>query len=180
MTIFYILLLISQLILALALTVYLTGLVFSSIMGAPYVPTKQKDIDKILEKAGLKKNQFFLELGSGDGRVVMEAVEKYRVNGRGIDINPILIWYSNFKAHYRKLSDVKFIRENIFNTDLSNVDVLYVFLMPQLIKKLLPKITGEVKKGTLLISHGFVIHELDRKLINKLDSKPFPTFYYRF
>jgi len=148
-------------------------------MGAPYVPTSKKNIHDILMKAGLKKGQSFLELGSGDGRIVREAVKKYGVTGTGIDINLLLIFLSRFLATHEHLKNIEFKRENIFKTDFSQAHVIYFFLMPELIKKIAVRFDKEVKKGTLIISHGFKIIGWENKLIDQIDTQPFSTFFYR-
>jgi len=149
-------------------------------MGAPYVPTKNKELLQFLKEAGLKKGQVFLELGCGDGRVVRTAVKEYGVKGIGIDVNPTLILWAKMKTKFYKVPGVIFRRENVFNTDLKDADVIYLFLMPELVKKLLPKMKKELKKNTLIISHGFKVEGWEKSLFKTIPNKPFPTYYYRF
>lgn len=148
-------------------------------MGSPYVATTNKRIDLILKKANLKKNKIFIELGSGDGRVVRTAVKKYGVYGVGVDINPLLIFWSRLLSLKYK-NKLKFITQNIFATDLRKADYLYLFLMPKLIEKLKPKLEHELKKGTIVISHGFKIDGWDKKIKDIIKINPFWTYYYEF
>lgn len=161
------------------LSVYIIGLLYSSLMGAPYVPTSKKNIHDILMKAHLKKGQIFLELGSGDGRIVREAVKKHGVRGIGVDINLLLIFLSRILAKRNHIENITFKKENIFQTDLSKAEVIYFFLMPELIRKIIPRFEKEINKGTLLISHGFKIPGWEGKLIDQIDTQPFSTFFYR-
>jgi cyclopropane fatty-acyl-phospholipid synthase-like methyltransferase len=148
-------------------------------MGSPYVPTKDKEAEFFLKEAKLKKGQIFYDIGCGDGRIVRTAVKEYQVKGTGIDINPLLIWLAKFLAKTKKVKNVEFITKNIFDVDLRKVDVLYIFLMPKLIEKIFPKLKKELKKGALVISHGFVVEGLKKNLIHKIDHTPFPTYFYR-
>lgn len=175
----YIFILFVELLFFAATAIYLIFLIYSSIKGAPYVPTRSKRLDDILKNAKLKKGQIFYELGSGDGRTVRYAVQKYKVNGYGFDINPLLIQYSRLLNWIHKTPEVKFIRADIRDVDLKKVDVLYLFLMPQLVNKIKKKMKKELKKASLIISHGFTIEGWDEKITKTLKSAPFPTYYYR-
>lgn len=179
--IFYFIYFLSILIILLSLIViscYIIFLIYSLISGSLYIPTNKKIIKEILKEANLKKGKVFVELGSGDGRVVRAAVDKYQVKGIGVDINPLLIYYSKFLARKLK-SKILFIRKNIFDVDLRKADYLYLFLMPKLIEDLTPKMERELKKGAIVISHGFPVKKWEKKLYKKLDHSPFPTYYYR-
>lgn len=161
----------------------------SDFMGAPFVPTFGRYVQEILQKANLKKGQVFLELGSGDGRIVREAVKRYGVVGVGVEYHPVLIWYSRLltkivslychPAEAKRLKDLTFRRENFFKTDLSQAQVIFLFLMPKTIEKLKDKILQECKKDTLIISHGFKIRGLERYLIDTTERKLFSSYYYK-
>lgn len=151
----------------------------SDFAGAPFVPTSSKIVDEILEKASLKKGQVFLELGSGDSRVIRTAVRKYRVKGIGVDVNPVLIWYSRFFAFLQKLPNIKFLNQNISKTDFSKADVIFIFLLPKLIKRIKYKFETDCRKSTLIISHGFKIEGFEKYLVWKIKRDVFPTYYYK-
>lgn len=148
-------------------------------LGAPYVATSSKITNQILDKANLKHGQLFIELGSGDGRVVRTAVKKYGVTGVGVDCNPILVLYARFLAKLQRLSDITFINKNLFDTSLQKADVIFLFLLPRIFKKLENKIKTECKPGTLIISHGFKIQGLNSYLIETTPRFAFSTYYYQ-
>lgn len=177
--IFYLFLLIVELILVLAVTTYMVSLLYSSISGAPYVPSSKQDIEETLKQANLRKGQFFLELGSGDGRVVILAVKKYQVRGIGIEISPFLVFYSRVLAKFKKIGYIEFKRKNIFKADLSKADVIYMFLMPKMLTKLSTAIKNQTKKRVLIISHGFKIPNLDKYLIKTISRKIFSSYLYK-
>lgn len=148
------------------------------ILGAPFVPTSNSVIFNILKQANLRKGQHFLELGSGDGRVVSMAVKKFDVSGTGVEIHPMLVWYCQLKKFIQKTPNLKFKRQSFYKTDFSQADVIFTFLLPKTLRKLKNKFLTESKKGTLIISHGFKIEGLENKLVKKLDDKVYPTYYY--
>jgi hypothetical protein len=162
------------------MSVYGISLIISSLYGAPYVPTKNKLALEILREVKFKKNGLFIELGSGDGRIVRTAVKRYSVKGTAVDINGLLIIWSKFLSKLDKTySKITFLNKNILKVDLSKADYIYLFLFPALIKKLIPNFDRNLKKGTMIISHGFPIEEYKAKLMKKVDRSTFPTYYYQ-
>lgn len=156
------------------------GLVYSSIKGAPYVPTAKRQLNAILQRVQPKKNALFIELGSGDGRMLRRAVELYSVKGVGYDINMLLVIWSRFLSRRNNIQKkVSFFKKDIFEVDLRNADYLYFFLMPRLIDKLIPKMETELQKKALVISHGFKIPGWEKRLYDILEDKDFSTYYYR-
>ncbi len=172
---FYLAIIFFILIFLIFMSLYTLFLIYSSFMGSPYVPTKSKKVLEILKHAHLKKGKLFVELGSGDGRIVRWAVKKYHVKGLGVDINPLLVFWSKILGG----KNIEFKVENIFDTDLKKADYVYLFLMPKLIEKLVIKMKKELKKGAIVISHGFPIKGWEKKLYKKLNDNPFPTYYYK-
>lgn len=149
-------------------------------MGAPYVPTQNKLTLDILKEVKFKKNGLFIELGSGDARITRTAVKNYSVYGMAVDVNLLLILWSKFLSKLDGTrSRIDFVTKNILAISLTKADYIYLFLFPALIDKLLPKFKKELKKGTIIISHGFEIVEFKKKLIKKVPRNTFPTYYYR-
>lgn len=177
----YLLFIFALLLFLIFMTVYTLFLIYSSIKGAPYVPTKRKIIEEILGPAKIKKHGYFVELGSGDGRVVRYAVKKFGARGVGIDVNPILTNWAKILAKLEGLDGkIEFKVQNIFDSDLSRVDYIYLFLMPALINKLTDKMAKELKKGAIVIAHGFPVKSWGEKLFFIRKEEPFPTYYYKF
>ncbi len=163
-----------------SMSVYTLSLIYSSMKGSPYVATRKQTTKEILKGVPLKKGKLFVELGSGDGRIVRTAARLYKIKGIGVDVNPLLVFWSGFLSRLdgtRK--DVAFYKKNIFETDLTKADYVYIFLMPKLIEELTVKMDKEVKKGATVISHGFPIKVWKNKLFKKVDRSPFPTYYYK-
>ncbi len=165
------------------MSVYGISLIISSLYGAPYVPTRNKLALEILKEVKFKKNGLFVELGSGDGRIVRTAVRNYGVRGLAVDINGLLIIWSKIlkflDPRLRGDDRLVFLNKNILKVNLTKADYIYLFLFPALIKKLLPNFNTQLKKGTIIISHGFPIEKYKNKLIKKVNRSTFPTYYYK-
>lgn len=120
---------------------------------APYVPTKNSRIKKLLKIFSLKNKNFY-ELGSGDGRVVIEAT-KLGAQSYGIEQSWIRILMSRFFVQKQNLKNAHFIHGDIFKQDLSKADIVFIFLLPKGVEKLEPKLKKELKKGSLVITQTF-------------------------
>jgi SAM-dependent methyltransferase len=176
-TVAYLVFIFIELLIAIFFCIYMSLLFYSSLMGSPYVPTRKKAIRDILDRAKLKKGSLFIDLGCGDGRIVREAVSYKQVKGIGVDINPVLIFWARLKTRLAHMKGIEYKVENIYHTDISKADAIYIFLLPQFLRKLRPKLEKEAKKGTLIISHGFTIKDWEPEQM--IDAKPFQTFFYR-
>lgn len=178
--ILYLILVFALMIFLMFMSVYGVSLIYSSLMGAPYVPTRGKLAEEILKEVKYKKNGLFIELGSGDARIVRTAVKLYGVTGVAVDVNGLLIFWSKILSKIDKTySKLEFVKANILKIDLTKADYIYLFLFPALIAKLVPIFDKELKKGTIIISHGFPVVEYKKKLFKKVDRSTFPTYYYR-
>ncbi len=178
-TVLYILALLAELLFLFSFAVYMIFLIYSHLKGSPYVPSKNKEIEYILSQAKLKPGKILYDLGCGDGRVIRLASSLYRVKGVGVDVNPLLLWWARFWSKRQNLTNISFKRQNLMDTDISAADYIYVFLMPELIKKLSPRLKEQAKKNCLVISHGFKIIGWEDHLVNTISHKPFPTYFYR-
>ncbi|MBI4035608.1 methyltransferase domain-containing protein [Candidatus Daviesbacteria bacterium] len=121
---------------------------------APYVPTNMKVIRKILKLAGVKKGKKFYELGSGDGRVVLEAA-KLGANSYGIEQSWLRVLYSRILASHFRCGNVKFYHGNIFSKEFTDADIIYIYLLHKGVKKLEEKLKKELKKGSIVITQTY-------------------------
>lgn len=163
--------------LLLGLSLFLFYLFVTGMFFAPFVPTSNQDIKRVLGRVKLKSGMQFVDLGCGDGRVVLEAVSSYGVNGTGVEINPLLVYYGRILAKWRKLERAVFIRQDLYTFPLDNAHVIYLFLMPRMMEKMAEKVKKECGKGTVVISRGFELPGL--KQVDFLETKTFSTYFYR-
>jgi SAM-dependent methyltransferase len=120
-----------------------------------FVPTPNAVVDKMLEMAEIKPGDVVYDLGCGDGRIVVAAAKKYGVKAVGFDINPQRVQESleNVKTnHVEKLVTIK--EADIFTLDLSEANVVTLYLLPDLNVKLMPQL-AKLKPGSRIVSHDF-------------------------
>jgi len=122
-----------------------------------YVPTPPEVVTAMLKVAKVGKNDIVYDLGSGDGRIVIAAVKEFgAAKGTGIDINPVRISEANENAKAAGVTDrVRFLNQDLFETNLSEATVVTLYLLPSLNVKLMPKLMAELKPGTRIESHSF-------------------------
>jgi hypothetical protein len=138
---------------------FLATLALAADARVPYVPTPQQVVDRMLEVAKLGPNDYLIDLGSGDGRIVVTAAKKYGTRGFGVDLNPERIRESNDNARAAGVTDkVSFRQQNLFETDLSQATVITMYLLPRVNLELRPKLL-ELAPGTRLVSHDFDMDE---------------------
>ena len=120
-----------------------------------FVPTPQEVVDAMLQMANLTSKDVVYDLGSGDGRIPITAAQKYGARGIGIDINPERIKEANDNLAKANVGDkVRFLNQDLFETDLSEATVITLYLLPSLNVKLMPKLK-QLKPGTRIVSHSF-------------------------
>jgi hypothetical protein len=121
----------------------------------PYVPTPQNVVDRMLEIAKVGPQDYLIDLGSGDGRIVVTAARKYGARGFGVDLNPTRISEANENARSAGVTDkVQFHQRDLFETDLASATVITMYLLPRVNLELRPKLL-ELKPGTRIVSHDF-------------------------
>lgn len=124
-----------------------------------YVPTPNEVVDAMLTVAGAGKGDVLYDLGSGDGRIPITAVQKYSVaRATGIEINPERIQEAQANLKAAALGGrVQFRNEDLFEADISDATVVTLYLLPALNVKLLPKLLTDLKPGTRIVSHAFAM-----------------------
>ena len=142
--------------------------------GGPYVPTPQSVVNAMLEVANVGPQDFVVDLGSGDGRIVLTAATKYKARGMGVDIDPELVDLANASARKLGVAErVQFVRQDVFAADLSRTTVLTLYLLPGMMQSLRPKLLADLKPGTRVVSHDFTFDQWkpDRTVTVQTDEK---------
>jgi SAM-dependent methyltransferase len=125
-----------------------------------FVPTPQTVVDAMLALAKVKRGEMVYDLGCGDGRVVVTAARDFGARGIGVDIDPERIAESIENAKEAGVTGrVQFREADLFEMDFSDADVLFLYLLPALNVKLRPRILDELKPGTRVVSHAFMMGE---------------------
>ena len=121
-----------------------------------FAPTRQTIVDGMLRLAKVTAADVVYDLGSGDGRIVVIAAQKYGARGVGIELDPKLVALSRELAVASEVGDrVAFIEGDMFTTDLSPATVVTLYLSESLNLDLEPKLRNELRKGTRIVSHQF-------------------------
>jgi SAM-dependent methyltransferase len=140
----------------------------------PYVQSGMIVVQTMLEMAGVRANDFVIDLGSGDGRIVIEAAKRYGARGFGVDYDPRLVKLATGNAAKAGVSDhVSFAEQDIFKTDLGAASVVTMYLLPEYNLALRPRLLA-LKAGTRVVSHdwGFGDWHADAETTVPVPDKP--------
>lgn len=123
---------------------------------APYVPTPHEVVERMLDLAKVTKDDFVIDLGCGDGRIVVAAAKKYGARGLGVDIDPVRIEEANANAKAAGVTHlVEFRLQDALKTDVSKATVVTTYLLSQSNLKVRPMITKQLKPGSRIVAHSF-------------------------
>ena len=123
---------------------------------APYVPTPQEVVERMLTLAGVSKSDVVFDLGCGDGRIPITAARKYGARGVGVDIDPQRIAEANANAKAAGVEHlVTFKLQDAMTTDVSGASVVTLYLLSASNLKLRPILTRQLKPGARIVAHSF-------------------------
>ena len=125
---------------------------------APYYPTPETIVEKMLQMGGLKAGEKMFDLGSGDGRIVIMAAQRFHADATGIEFDDDLWRQSSEKIKTLGLQkSARIIHGDILKQDFSSADVVTVYLLPVSTEKIRPLLEKQLKKGARLVAHDFGI-----------------------
>ena len=123
---------------------------------APYFPTPQSIVDKMLQLGELKAGEKMYDLGSGDGRIVIMAARKYKADATGVELDDTLYKQSALRIKTLGLeSRARIVHGDLLQQDYSSYDLLTIYLLPVAIQKITPIFEKQLKKGTRIVAHDF-------------------------
>ena len=124
--------------------------------GGPYVPTPQVVVDQMLRLGNVGASDFVIDLGSGDGVIVLTAAKQFKASGMGVEIDPELVKLSNDTARRLGVADrASFLQQDVMKADLSKASVVTLYLLPDMMLKLRSKFFSELKPGVRVVSHDY-------------------------
>jgi len=143
--------------LALALALLLNGARAQEVdWQVPFITTPEEVVERMLELAGTRAEDLVVDLGSGDGRIVISAARKFGARGLGIELDQRLVEKSRENARAAGVADrVSFVQGDVLTADISKASVVTVYLLPGLLGQLQQRFTGELRPGTRIVSHAF-------------------------
>jgi len=122
-----------------------------------YVPTPQRVVDEMLAMARVGPADNLIDLGSGDGRIVITAAKRYGARGLGVDLDRVLLKLAADSARREDVADrARFVEQNLFETDLSAATVVTSYLLPEMNLKLRPKLLA-LRPGTRVVAHDYPV-----------------------
>ena len=123
---------------------------------APYYPTPQTIVEKMLQFGELKAGEKMFDLGSGDGRIPIMAAQKFKADATGVEFDDALFKQSMDKIKSLGLdSRCRIIHGDLLKQDYSSADLLTVYLLPMSNDKVTPILDKQLKKGTRIVAHDF-------------------------
>jgi len=122
----------------------------------PYFPTPEKAVDAMLKLAGTGPRDVVYDLGCGDGRIVIAAAKSFGARGVGVDIDPAPLRVAVSNARQAGVGDrVRFVRGDLFETDIHEATVVALFLLENVNRRLLPKLLKELAPGTRIVAYRY-------------------------
>lgn len=124
--------------------------------GGPFVPTPPAVVDAMLKLAKVGPRDHVVDLGSGDGRIVLAAASRYKASGTGIEIDEDLVEQSSAEATKLGIAKrARFVRQDVREADLSRATVVTLYLLPGMMTTLRNKLVAELRPGARVVSHDF-------------------------
>jgi protein-L-isoaspartate O-methyltransferase len=122
----------------------------------PFITTPDEVVQRMLEMAGTRPQDLVIDLGSGDGRIVIASAQKFGARAVGIELDAALVEKSRELARQAGVADrVSFLQGDVLEADLSQATVVTVYLLPGLISQLQPRFLEQLRPGTRIVSHSF-------------------------
>jgi SAM-dependent methyltransferase len=149
-------------------------------LDVPYVPTPDNVVERMLDLTDVKSSDYVIDLGSGDGRIVIAAAKR-GASGHGIDLDPERVAEARENASREGVDDqIMFMEENIFDTDFSEASVITMYLLPSVNKKLRPELIDKLQPGTQVVSHSFDMGswKADKKVVVKNNGRSHDIYYW--
>ncbi len=151
-------------------SIIISWIMWSAVIGAGFQPTSKKLVKKMLEIAEIGPNDVLYDLGSGDGRIITEAVKSYGATAVGIEADPIRVLWSRMFLFLHRIRDKSKIKwGNFFNEDIIEATAVTLFLGRKANEKLKNKLVNELKPGTLVVSYVWTFHDWKPAKIDYMD-----------
>ncbi len=154
--------------------------VYTMVVGAPFVPTQMPQVDRMLAAANLKPGMKLYDLGSGDGRLVHKASQKYGAVAVGFEFSPLIwLWAKFLSLFWRSKAQLKY--GNFWNQNLDDADVIVCYLLPHSMRRMQNELMPKLKPGTIVVSHAFEMPNSVpwKKLPGLRDQRLSPVWIYK-
>jgi predicted O-methyltransferase YrrM len=151
-------------------------LLWSFVKGAGYEPVPGKILDEMIELSQPGPGKQVYDLGSGFGKIIIRVAQRTGATCTGIEVDPLKVWWTRRQVRKKGLEkQVRVVKQNLLEADISAADIIFVFLWDGIMQKLKDKVFREMKPGTLIVSY---FHEFRGWVPEKQDKKT-KVFLYR-
>lgn len=141
-------------------------------LDVPYVPTPPQVVKRMLELAKVGKDDYVIDLGSGDGRIAIAAAKDFGARSLGVDLDPQRISEANENASKAGITDrVTFRQQNLFDTQIKDANAITMYLLSSVNLLLRPRLLDELRPGTRLVSHAFGMAAWQPDVHEKVDNR---------
>ncbi|MFA6132320.1 MAG: class I SAM-dependent methyltransferase [Patescibacteria group bacterium] len=154
----------------LIILILIASTAYAANQGAPWVPTKKKDIERFLNFVEMKPGEKFYDLGCGDARLSVAAAKRFGVKAIGVELSIPQIIVAIVRNWLAK-TDVKIKWANLYKVDLSDADIVYLFLMPEPYAKIKPKLERELKPGARVVAYVWPIVGWEADKVDDVEGK---------
>lgn len=147
----------------------------------PFEPTPEPIVRQMLELAQVRPGQTVYDLGCGDGRIVIAAVQAFGAKGVCVDIDPERIRDARANAERAGVIDrIRFLNQDLFETSIGDADAVMLFLWPHINLKLRPKLGAELKPGTRVVSYVHDMGDWKPERVLDVQGRSGPRKVYRW
>ena len=123
--------------------------------GSPYAPTRERQIAATFDLADAKSGELLIDLGSGDGTVLIEAASR-GIRARGVEINPFFVWYARYRIRRRGFTHLATVaRGDLFKHPVADADIIFLYLVPPAMEWLALRLRSEAAPGARILTNLF-------------------------
>lgn len=145
---------------------------------APYVASPDRVVDRMLEMASIKPGETLIDLGCGDGRILIAAVERYKAKAIGVEISPKLVEQATTRIRREGLTEqARVVQGDLLEADLNGADIVTIYLESSLNRQLRPRLEKFLKPGARVVSHDYAIPGWKPTKVDKSDGRHLVYLY---
>jgi SAM-dependent methyltransferase len=145
---------------------------FGSERIVPFVPTPLEVVKRMLKLAKVERDDVVYDLGSGDGRIVIMAAQKFGAQAVGVELDDELFKKSSDRiAQLRLEKRARILHENMFETDLHHATVVTLYLLTSVNEQLRPRLEKQLRPGARVVSHDFLVQGWEPEKVEKVTSE---------
>jgi SAM-dependent methyltransferase len=145
---------------------------------APYVASPNRVVDRMLEMANIKPGETLIDLGCGDGRILIAAVEHYKAKAIGVEISPKIAAQATARIQREGLTEqARVVQGDLLEADLTGADIVTIYLESSLNQQLRPRLEKFLKPGARVVSHDYAIPGWKPAKVDKSDGRHLVYLY---